>query len=115
MSTDNCIYGVDISEKITPIQVRDAMVRCFSLAQEDFKKYVKENTDIAPKKIERFFVDFLIEKAFIDVGGDFNNPTKENFLQVVILLQEHATRAFRDSSIIKKHTEEIKQLIDKLE
>jgi hypothetical protein len=115
MSINNSIYGVDLSEKITPLQVRDAIVRCFSIAQEDLKKYVKENTDIAPEKIERFFVDYLIEKAFKDVGGDFHNPTKESLLQVVRQLQEHAIKAFRDSSIIQNHTEEIKQLIDKLE
>ena len=115
MSNNNCIYGVDLSGKITPIQVRDAIVRCFSLAQEELKKSMRENTDIEPKTIEKMFVDYLIENAFKEAGGDFNNPTKETLIQVVMRLKEYAANAFRDSDIIEKHAGEIKQLIDKLD
>jgi hypothetical protein len=115
MQTENCLYGVYLSEKITPIQVRDAIVRCFSLAQEELKKYIREDTNMEPEKIEKMFVERPIENAFREVGGDFNNPTKETLIQVVMKLKEYATHASRDSGIIEKHAAEITQLIDKLD
>lgn len=115
MSNTTCIYGVDISGKITPIQVRDAIVRCFSLAQEELKQTMRKNMNIKPEQIEKVFVDYLIENAFNEADGDFNHPTKEILIQVVNRLKKYATDAFRDPAIIEKHTDEIMQLIDKLE
>ncbi len=114
MSEGNSIYGVDLSKEITPLQVRDAIVLCFSLAQEEVIQSIQKNTSIESEKIQKFFVDYLIENAFKESGGDFNNPTKETLLQVILKLKEHAERAFRDTAIIEKHLGEIKQLIDKL-
>ena len=115
MPNDNYIYGVDLSGKITPVQVRDAIIKCFSQAQEDLMKYMKETTDIKPENIEKMYVNYIIEKAFEKVGGDFKNPTKETLIQVVMELKDYALRLFRDPDIVKKHAGEIGQLIDKLD
>jgi len=115
MSNDTRIYGVDLSGKITPVQVRDAIIKCFSQVQEELMNYMKETTDFKPEKIEKMYVDFIIEKAFADVGGEFKNPTKETLVQVVMKLKKYAADVFRDSKIIEKHAGEIKQLIDKLD
>jgi len=121
---DSCIYGVDLSGKITPIQVRDAIIKCFSQAQEELMEYMKETTDIKPVKettdikpedIEKMYVDFVIENVFEEVGGDFKNPTKEILIQVIMKLKEYAAGIFREPEIIEKHVGEIKQLIDKLD
>jgi len=112
---DSCIYGVDLSGKITPIQVRDAIIKCFSQAQEELMEYMKETTDIKPEDIEKMYVDFVIENVFEEVGGDFKNPTKEILIQVIMKLKEYAADVFRDLEIIEKHAGEIKQLIDKLD
>ena len=115
MTNDSCIYGVDLSGKITPVQVRDAIIKCFSLAQEDLMKYMKETTDFKPENIEKMYVNYIIEKAFEEIGGDFKNPTKETLIQVVNKLKVYARGMFRDPEIIKKHVVEIGQLIDKLD
>ena len=115
MSYDSCIYGVDLSGKITPVQVREAIIKCFSQAQEELMEYMRKTTELEPKKIEKILVDFNIEKAFAETGGDFNNPTKETLTQVINKLKEYAAGVFRDADIIEKHTVEIMQLIDKLD
>ena len=115
MPNDSYIYGVDLSGKITPVQVRDAIIKCFSQAQEELIEYMKETTEFKPEKIEKMYVDSIIEKAFAEVDGDFKNPTKETLIQVVMKLKIYAAGVFRDSKIIEKHAGEIKQLIDKLD
>ena len=115
MSNDGCIYGVDLSCKITPIQVRDAIIKCFSQAQEELMKDMRETTELSREYIEKIHVDSIINNAFEEVGADFNNPTKENLVQVIMNLKEYAKNVFRDSEVIEKHVGEIKQLIDKLE
>ena len=115
MSNDSYIYGVDLSGKITSIQVRDAIIKCFFQAQEELMKYMRETTKFKPEEIEKMYVDFVIEKAFEDVGGDFKNPTKETLIQVIMKLKEYAAGVFRDPEIVEKHAGEIKQLIDKLD
>ena len=115
MSKDSCIYGVDLLGKITPIQVRDAIVKCFLEAQKELIEYMEKTTDLSNESIEDFNVNMVIENAFIDVGGNFDNPTKETLLKVVMKLKVIAEDAFRESEVIEKHSGEIKQLIDKLE
>ena len=114
MSNDSCIYGVNLSGKITPVQVRDAIIECFTQAQEELMEYMKRTTELKPEEIEKMYVDAIIEKAFEEVGGDFRNPTKEAIIKVVKKLKEFSAGVFRDSEIIEKHAGEIKQLIDKL-
>ena len=115
MPKDNCIYGVDLSGKITPVQVRDAIIECFSQAQEELMEYMKETTEFKHEDIEKMYVDYIIEKAFKDVGGDFKNPTKETLIKVIMKLKEYALKIFRNPEIVGKHAGEIKQLIDKLD
>jgi len=115
MPKDSSIYGVDLSGKITPIQVRDAIIKCFSQSQEELMEYMKETTGIKPEDIEKMYVDSSIEKAFEEIDGDLKNPTKETLIQVVMKLKVYAAGVFRDSKIIEKHAGEIKQLIDKLD
>ena len=115
MPNDSCIYGIDLSGKITPVQVRDAIIKCFSQAQEELKEYMRETTELKPEEIEKMYVDFIIENVFEQEGGDFKNPTKETLIQVIMKLKEYAADVFRDPEIIEKHAGEIKQLIDKLD
>jgi hypothetical protein len=115
MSKDGCIYGVDLSCKVTPIQVRDAIIECFSKAQEDLMKNMRETTELSPEYIKEIHVDDIINNAFEEVGANFNKPTKEDLVEVLIKLKEYTKNIFRDYEVINKHVGEIKQLIDKLE
>jgi hypothetical protein len=112
------IYGVDISKKITPIMVRDAIIRCFILAHKEILEMMKECYDFESKKefkkISQLKIKFLIKNIFKEVDGDFDNPSKEILIKVIHKLAEVA-KQFRNPKIIKKHYGEIIQLINKLE
>jgi len=100
MSNDMC-YGVDISKEITPIMVRDAIIDCFTNAHNEVLEQMKEYTDFKSEKefeeMKQIQVKYLIETMFGNVGGDFNNPTKESIIQVVMKLKEYAAAWIRST------------------
>ena len=49
VSMSNLVYGVDGGQEITPTQVRDALVECFSQAHCEMVKWVEILND-QPKK-----------------------------------------------------------------
>lgn len=116
--TDTCnLYGVDIhSENITPEQVRDAMVNCFVEAHgetlKDFKSY--ENlSEEEFEKVKRTDIESLIRGIFDEVGGDFNQPTKEALIKAMDKLAVFSKR-FRNEEEVNKHYQELKSLVDKI-
>ena len=113
--SNKMIYGVDLAEEITPVKVRDAIMECFTQAQQGLIESMKVITKIEYEEAKEINVDLIIKNAFDEVGGDFNNPTKESLVKVIMKLKDFAADAFRDSEIIEKHAGEIMQLINKLE
>ena len=113
----NCVYGVDLSEKITPLQVRDAIINCFTIAHSDVLEQMKEchefKSEEEYEEMKKIDVKFLIKSKFEKVRGNFNNPTKEDLVKVIDELKEFASN-FRKPEIIGKHYEEIMQLINRL-
>jgi len=113
--SEGIIYNVDISKDVTPIMVRDAITECFTQAQQELIESMQIITGFKYEAAKKINVDLLIQNAFDEVGEDFNNPTKESLIKVVMKLKEIAADAFRDPEIIEKHAGEIMQLINKLE
>ena len=115
---DNIIYGVDISKEVTPIMVRDAIIDCFTNAHsgilEEMRDYADFKSEEELLEMKHKTVKSLIESKFKEVGGDFNNPTKDTLIQVVTKLAEYAS-SFREPIIIDKHVYEIMSLINKLD
>jgi len=111
------IYGVDTKKKVTPIMVRDAIIRCFSEAHKEVLKLMEEcSKGMSEKDIERMKaieIELIVKRCFDETGGDFNNPTKESLMKAIGKLAEFAAE-FRQPEIIKKHYNEIKTLIDLL-
>jgi len=101
------IYGVDIDNLVTPIEARDAVVKCFIEAHsEDAQKQYGVVDVIAAEKLCKD----KVQEAFQKTGGDFENPTKGALLNAVGFLAEFS-RAFRDPTIIEKHKAQIMQLL----
>ena len=117
--SEDIIYGVDLSKKVTPIMVRDAIIRCFVKAHsdvlDDMREYGEFKTEEEFEKMKNLQVKYLIETMFEDIGGDFNNPTKEQLSKIVIKLKEYAAASLRKPEVIEKHASEIKRLIEKIE
>lgn len=117
-SKDNIIYGVDINKKVTPIMVRDAMIRCYYEAHCEILELARDSFYNPPKRkfeeMKKSHVKDLIENLICDVGGDFDNPSKECLYQVLNRLKKIAS-TYRTPKIINKHVNEVSQLIDKLD
>jgi len=110
------IYGVDKTKKIAPVQVRDAVIKCFILAHKEILDAPKEFVDMSDKEFEE--VKFRDAKERVlslikDNKGDPENPTKEDLVYVVKKLREFA-KNFRDPKVIEKHVKEIMELINLL-
>lgn len=97
-----------INEKVTPLMVRDAIVECFNKAHCEDAGFESEE-----KELNEQYCKSVVEKFFRDVDGDFNNPTKESIMKVVEGLVEFS-KNFRNPEIIKKHRDEIFELINKM-
>ena len=112
------VYGVDIDDEITPEKVRDAIIECFYNAHQDILKdmyiLLEESKETEkPNEVGREYIKETVINYFIKVGGDFNNPVKEDILKVLEELKEFA-KGFRSPEIINKHYGEIMKLVDKL-
>ncbi len=118
MITGRKIYGVDPSKKVTPVMVRDAIIRCFLRAHEAVLEEMKEYADFKSEgemeRLKKKSVEMLVRKFFEETGGDFENPTKDDLIRVCDKLAEFAAN-FRKPEIIKRHYGEIMKLIERLE
>ena len=119
MDDINCnkIYGIDTYKDVTPIMVRDAIIDCFYQAHEESLEQIK---DLEKIPFNNNFDDFkrenvlsVIKSIFDEVGGDFDNPTKEILIKVVNGLKKYSN-FFRDEKIINEHASEIMLLISKI-
>lgn len=111
------IYGVDTAKSVSAHDVRDAIVLCFanahSEALEDLRSYAESVSREQFERMKIINVQQLIRGYFSDVGGDFENPTKESIIAVLGKLKEFA-KNFRNQSIIDSHYKEIEILIQAL-
>ena len=100
------IYGVDTTLPITPLAVRDAIVSCFSLAHF-------QDSNLGDPSLTTHYCTSLIRKFCTDNHDDFDNPTKDSLLRLVESLQVFS-KNFRDPTLVAKHANEIKILLDLL-
>ena len=86
--------------------VRDALNNCFYQAH-------CEDTGLEGEGTQNYCYE-LIKRAFVESGGDYDNPTKASLKEVLSNLVEFS-KNFRDQEIIKKHYSQIMLLVDKLD
>ena len=101
------IYGVDPDQEITPLMVRDAIVKCF------YKAHCADAQLAQEKEMGQPYCQEIVKKAFADSGGDFEKPTKKSIMDSLEKLKEFAAN-FRNPSIIEKHYSEIMKLVNRL-
>lgn len=111
-------YGIDTAKAITPMMVRDAILRCFEqahllTARETLKNFSKDFTEDDIIKMAKANTEAVVRKAFKDTESDFWNPTKESLIKVIDYLAEFS-QPYRKEEIIQTHYREIMELIAKL-
>jgi len=102
------IYGVDLDQKVAPLIARDAVIECFRQAH-----CVDSGIAADDENMNQIYISAVIKKAFLDSGGDFDNPTKESIKKAIENLAEFA-KNFRDPEIVKKHYDQIMKIIEKI-
>lgn len=114
---DEKLYGVDLSEDVTPVMARNAMVKCFMQAHcevmAEMKEYHKFGSEEEFTKMEQMNVIAIIKSIFAELGADFDQPTKEDLLKAIDKLTEYAAN-FRSPEIIKKHYDEMVLILSKV-
>ena len=111
------IYGIDLEGKFKPLDVREAIVRCFAKAHsrilEEACQYCPGISEEELKKFKEINSRELVRRYFQEVGGDFNNPDKDSLIKVCDKLKAFASN-FRGEKIIRKNYSDIMRLINKL-
>ncbi len=111
------IYGVDSEGTVTPIMVRDAIIRCFREAHREAIEQMSRNSSFpseeARKSFEDMQIDMIVRNAFSNESVDFDMPTKEGIIRVMDYLAKFSSK-FRSPEIIKKHYDQIMVLVNKL-
>jgi hypothetical protein len=111
------IYGIDITKKVTPVMVRDAIIQCFFEAHDNIlelaKDFFGDPDKVKFEEMKKIHVKELVENIYLKIGEDFNKPTKESLLKLLNHLEKIA-KIYRDNNIINTHIDEIMQLIKKL-
>lgn len=102
-------YGIGEQQAVTALMVRDSIVQCFYEAH-----CADVGLDTADQDINRSYCRSIVEKAFLETGGQFDHPTKESLFAAMQWLATFS-RNFRDPALIEQHIVEIQQLLDRLE
>ena len=117
---DDCIFGVDVNKApLTSEDVRNAIVECFANAHGEVIKDTIENLEGEKdgrekcKQVRQHTME-LVKKAFRETGGEYESPTKRSIMEVLDYLADFSQN-FRDPEVIKKHYEQIMQLVEKIE
>ena len=100
-------------EKVTPVLVRDELLKCFESANKEFLHVLKQpSSDEAIKSQVRQFV----AGSFQSCGASFEHPTKEGIVSAINTCKSNAESMMgpKGSAIIGHHYEEMMKLVTKL-
>ena len=104
----NLIYGINPDKEVTCLMVREALVECFYEAH-------CSDADIGPvdESTNRAYCREVVEKAFKSVGGNLENPSRNDLVAVMDYLASFS-KNFRSDPLIQKHYGEIAMLLGKV-
>ena len=98
--------NISQGDVITPLMVRDAIIECFNKAH-----CLDAGLSIENEKLNEDYCKSVVEKAFKDVNGNFNEPTRKSIMRVLDNLAEFS-KNFRNKEVIEKHYDEIMQMVN---
>ncbi len=102
-----------LAGSITPVLVRDELLRCFESANREFLRLLNQPaTDEALKVQVKQFVNDVFQKC----GVSFENPTKAGIVTAIDECKKRAEAIMgpQGADIIRHHYQEMMKLIQKL-
>ncbi len=101
------------ADSITPIVVRDELLKCFESANREFARLINQPaTDEALRTQVKRFVDDVFQKC----GVSFDNPTKVGIKTTIDTCKKNAEALMgpQGGNIIQHHYQEMMKLVEKL-
>jgi hypothetical protein len=100
-------------EKVTPVLVRDELLKCFESANSEFMEVLKQP---ATDEAIRAQVYQFVTGVFQSCGASFEDPTKAGILTAINQCKTNAESMMgpAGSEIIKHHYAEMIKLVDRL-
>jgi hypothetical protein len=101
------------ADKITPVLVRDELLKCFESANLEFMEVLKQ--PVTDEAIRAQVLQF-VTGVFQNCGVSFDNPNKSGILTAINQCKTNAESMMgpAGSDIIKHHYAEMIKLVDKL-
>lgn len=97
---------------LTPIRARDLIAQCFYESERDIYLASQRAQGHAPSDEEiRKMVEGTVRRAFLEVGHDYEQPSKEALKDVVNVLMRKAVAWKAPPELIVHHREELGRVI----
>ena len=99
--------------KVTPILVRDELLKCFESANKEFMHVLNQPTDDQALKAQ---VRQFVTGSFQSCGASFDQPTKEGIVTAIGQCKANAEAMMgqKGATIIREHYDEMMKLVNKL-
>jgi len=99
--------------KVTPVLVRDELLKCFESANTEFMHVLNQPTNDAALKAQ---VKRFVEGSFQSCGASFDRPTKEGIVSAIGQCKSNAEAMMgqKGADIIRHHYTEMMKLVNKL-
>ena len=100
-------------EKVTPVLVRDELLRCFESANKQFMHVLNQPTNDQVLKAQ---VREFVTGSFQSCGASFDKPTKNGITSAITQCKANAEAMMgqKGADIIRHHYSEMMKLVNKL-
>jgi hypothetical protein len=101
------------ADRVTPILVRDELLKCFESANTEFMEVLKQPVTDAAIKAQ---VNQFVTGVFQSCGVSFDHPNKAGILTAINQCKANAESMMgpAGADIIRHHYDEMIKLVDKL-
>ncbi len=99
--------------KVTPVLVRDELLRCFEDANREFMHVLNQPANDQALKVQ---VRQFVSGTFQSCGVSFEQPTKEGIVAAIGQCKSNAEAMMgqKGAVIIREHYDEMMKLVNKL-
>jgi hypothetical protein len=101
------------ADEMTPVVVRDELLKCFESANKEFMNVLNQPTNDEALKAQ---VRQFVTGTFQSCGASFDKPTKDGIVTAIAQCRANAEAMMgeKGAEIIRHHYDEMMKLVNKL-